>query len=184
MSVRLFLMVIVMLASPALSQSSFPVLLADKPAQEHADKLMLFGQFIGAWTFHGTEHRADGTHPTDDGEIHFRWVLQGRAVQDVWLETKRSDSDPLIHGTTIRFYDPKTDSWRITWIEPHLGVVTLLQGKQVGDEIVITGKSADGSSIRWIFSEIKPESFRWRGERLYDNKRHVYEELVARRKKS
>jgi len=62
--------------------------------------------------------------------------------------------------------------------------VTLLQGKQVGDEIVITGKSADGSSIRWIFSEIKPESFRWRGERLYDNKRHVYEELVARRKKS
>lgn len=144
--------------------------------------MSLFGQFVGDWVFHGVEYRADGTKPTDDGEIQFRLVLDGRAVQDVWRETQRSDSDPLVHGTTLRFYDPKRDSWNTTWIEPRLGVVTRLEGKQVGEEIVLSGQSADGSPIRWIFSEIKPQSFHWRGEKLIDGNWRVYEEVRARRK--
>src|SRR5260370_38721275 len=98
--------------APAGAQSSFPALLAEEPAPEHQDKLMLFGQFVGSWNFDGVEYRDDGSRRTDKGEIHFHWVLQGRAIQDVFLETERRDSDPKIYGSTVRFYDPRSDSWR------------------------------------------------------------------------
>ena len=37
-------------------------------------------------------------------------------------------------------------------------------GRKQGDDIVQLGTGADGNPIRWSFSEITPNSFRWRGE--------------------
>jgi hypothetical protein len=174
--------VIALLLTTADAQNSFPALLADKPSAEHQAKVMLFGQFIGDWVFEGTEYREDGSRPKDKEEISFHWVLEGRAIQDVWLETERSDSDPRIHGTTLRFYEPKRDSWRNIWIESRLGVVTVLEGKRVADEIVLLGRSSDGAQIRWIFSDMKPNSFRWHAEKLSGKKWRTYEEVWVRRK--
>src|SRR6266511_3189796 len=56
-------------------------------------------------------------------------------------------------------------------------------GRKVADEIIIDGKAADGTPTRWIFSEIKQNSFHWRGEKLVDKTWRIYEELSARRKK-
>jgi hypothetical protein len=165
----------------ACGQSSFPALLAEEPAPEHQDKLMLFGQFVGFWTFDGAEYRDDGSRRTDKGEIHFHWVLQGRAIQDVFLETERSDSDPKIYGSTVRFYDPKSDSWLVTYIDPVFGVVRTLTGRKIGSEIVMQGELSDSTPIRWIFSDIKPNSFHWHGEKRIGKKWRTYEELWARR---
>jgi len=52
---------------------------ADGPAGPHADELMLFGRFVGSWRLEWSD--ADGATAT--GELHFGWVLGGRAVQDV-----------------------------------------------------------------------------------------------------
>jgi len=167
--------------APAGAQSSFPALLAEKPAPEHQDNLMLFGQFVGSWNFDGVEYRDDGSRRTDKGEIHFHWVLQGRAIQDVFLETERSDSDPKIYGSTVRFYDPRSDSWRVTYIDPVFGFVRTLTGRKIGAEIVMQGELSDSSPIRWIFSDIQPNSFHWYAEKLSGKKWRTYEELWAHR---
>src|SRR5438067_1641771 len=60
------------------------VLLADKPVADQADKLTLFGQFVGAWDVDVVNHNPDGTTQTVNAEWHFGWILEGRAVQDVW----------------------------------------------------------------------------------------------------
>lgn len=165
----------------ALGQSTFPALLAKGPDQQYRHQLQLFGQFVGAWTFAGTEYHDNGSRVTDKGEIHCQWVLQGRAIQDVFLETSRSDSDSLLYGTTIRFYDPKIDAWRVTWMNPGAGVVRTFVGRKSGNEIVMEGKAGDGAAIRWIFSDIKPNSFHWHGEKLAGTEWRTYEELDAHR---
>lgn len=46
-----------------------------------AEKLSLYGRFVGAWTFDASRHLEDGTVLTGRGEVHFGWVLEGRAIQ-------------------------------------------------------------------------------------------------------
>lgn len=168
--------------SSATAQSTFPALVANGPNAKYSDKLQTFGQFVGSWTFDGTEFHEDGSHSTDKGEIHCQWVLQGQAVQDVFLETSRSDSESLLYGSTIRFYDPKIDAWRVTWINPGAGVVRTFIGRKFGGEIVMEGASGDSTPIRWIFSDIKSDSFHWRGEKRTGSTWRIYEELDAHRK--
>ncbi len=56
------------------------LLAADGPFAEYADKLMMYGQFVGSWDVHSTNFNADGTRTERRGEWHFAWVLGGRGV--------------------------------------------------------------------------------------------------------
>ncbi len=97
------------------------------------------------------------------GEWHFGWVLDGRAVQDVFIVPARSDTgQPREWGSSLRSFDPKTGTWFIAWIGPVQGTLQTFTAWQQGDEIVHEGVGADGRPSRWVFSEIKPDSFRWR----------------------
>ncbi len=109
----------------------------DGPTGEHADKLMLFGRFVGSWTLHWT----GGSPPsTATGELHFGWVLGGRAVQDIWIVPSRgqpghNEAPRGLQGSTIRFCDPTIAAWRSTWIEPINGRVRRFIGRPDGDDI-------------------------------------------------
>ena len=137
------------------------------PHPEHADKLALFGQFVGDWDI--LECRSleeDGSWSTSRGRVHWRWILEGRAVQDVWSSIDEKSRREIPIGTTVRFYDPAIDAWHSVWLAPTQGAVKTFIGRPRGLEIVLEGKNEKGNPIRWIFSEIAPESFRWRGEEL------------------
>lgn len=158
---------------------------ASGPFPDLADHLALFGQFVGDWAIEECRTlQEDGSWTTDRGEVHWRWILGGRAVQDVWTTIEESTGRSIPIGTTVRFYDPKLGAWRSIWISPVNGTVRVFVGRPVGSEIVLEGENARGNPIRWIFSEIAAGSFRWRAEEL----RHppsgwvVYEEMRIRRR--
>jgi AraC-like DNA-binding protein len=95
-------------------------LVATGPDPEHAQALMLCGQFVGKWEFDWAAYDEEGKQlVTERGEWIFGWVLEGRAVQDVWIipERGRRESDGE-YGTTIRFYDPQQDAWLVSWSGP------------------------------------------------------------------
>ena len=144
-------------------------LAAHGPSPELKEKLHLFGQFVGDWDIVECRYRKeDGSWGVDRGELHWRWILDGRATQDVWATFDETSGKVVPDGTTIRFYDPKIDAWRITWISPIQGAVKTLIGRKAGDEIVLEGTSPDDYPIKWIFSEITPNSFRWHSEETRD----------------
>ncbi len=129
--------------------------------------MMLFGQFVGDWDVDFTVYGPEGERQTERAEWHFGWVLEGRAVQDVWIVPRRGERDrpsPVKsdYGTTVRFYDPSIDAWRVVYTSPLHGDLLTFVARQVGDEIVLEGQDPDGSPMRWIFSDIKKDSFRWR----------------------
>jgi hypothetical protein len=176
------LLLVMLLSATAVAQSPFSALLADKPAPDGQKQLMVFGRFVGAWTFKGIEYHDDGTHATDEGEIQFHWILGGRAIQDVWIETARSDQRPKIYGTTVRIYDPDARIWHAIWVDPVFDTVQALTGGKAGNKIVLQGRKKGGVPIRWIFSHIKQDSFYWYGEKQTGKDWRKYEELWARRK--
>lgn len=61
------------------------------PAAEYAGKLMLFGRFVGSWRLEWTGPDTGGQPATMTGELHFGWVLGGRAVQDIWIVPGRGE---------------------------------------------------------------------------------------------
>jgi hypothetical protein len=163
---------------------------AEGPAADRADKMALYGRFVGAWDLDVTEFKDDGTTRRRPGEWHFGWALEGRAIQDVWIVPLRGqrqgDAVALSnrYGTTLRVYDPAIDAWHIQWTDPVGQTYLTMIGRAQGNDIVQLGKSAAGHLIRWGFYEIKPASFLWRGEASVDNeavwKRVV--EFIARRR--
>jgi hypothetical protein len=152
------------------------VLHASAPAPDRADKLQLYGRFIGDWNSRVVRHEADGARREADGEIHFGWILQGRAVQDVWMIPRSEQGAntaalPAVgnwYGTTLRVYDPAIDAWRIWWIDPATNSFRQQIGRARGEDIVQEGRTESGVLTRWSFIEIRPDSFHWLGEASSD----------------
>ena len=157
-------------------QSGFKKALhSEGPADDRARHLELYGWLIGDWVMDATVHMDDGTTFKGSGEIHFGWVLQGRAIQDVWI------LPGTFYGTTLRVYDPGIDAWHILWSDPVRQYYARQIGRARGNDIVQEGKNDAGDAIRWSFTEITPNSFRWRGERAADRGWRLQAEFFARR---
>jgi hypothetical protein len=146
-------------------------LLSDEPASEYAEKLNLYGQFVGDWRTETTAWLPDGSVEYTEWDVRFSWALEGRAVQDLWITPPRHKDKHLWHepgnrySTTLRVYDPAMDAWHILWINPPTGTVLRQIGRQVGDEIVQVGEvEPNGGLTRWVYRDISPDSFRWCNE--------------------
>ena len=165
-------------------------LISKGPAIEYADKLMLYGQFVGDWVADAIEYAEDGSVTHSNWEIHFDWILEGRAIQDLWITPIRENSVIGWHepgnrySTTIRTYDPKIDAWHIVWINPPNGYIIRQVGRQAGNEIIQIGEVDDnGHQSRWVYRDITPETFRWCNEKTVDGGSHwkLMQEMRARR---
>jgi hypothetical protein len=137
---------------------------------DHADA---FGWFVGDWeldilNYWGQDVAARGIK----GEVHAGWVLQGLAVQDVWIMPRLSDRTPNLdkklnmYGSTLRVWDETIQAWRITWMNPAGDHYEQQIGRRIGNDIVQLGNRPDGTTTRWSFTEITANSFHWLGEAL------------------
>lgn len=138
-------------------------LCSDGPAADRADHMRLYGWLIGSWVLDGVVHTDDGGSHHRQGEIHFAWALAGRAIQDVWI------LPDIFYGTTLRIYDPGLDAWHILWSDPLRQYYTRQIGCAQGGDIVQDGQLDNGARLRWRFTEITPNSFRWLGQRSDDD---------------
>jgi len=130
-------------------------LLASGPTAEYGENINLYGFLPGSWETDGIFHRPDGGTVEKRGEIHAGWILDGRAIQDVWA---LSD---LFYGTTLRIYDPSQNAWHIHWHDTLKQFYPRQIGRAEGPDIVQLGRAEAGDLLRWRFTEIQPDSFHW-----------------------
>jgi hypothetical protein len=156
--------------------SFIEVLHAQHPAPERAAQLDLYAFLIGSWSTRVVTHD-DGRIHEGAGEIHAGWVLEGRAIQDVWMiprrEQRAAPRRPLPvagnwYGTTLRVFDPVLGAWRILWTDPATNNFVRQIGRADGNDIVQDGEHVNGTAMRLRFTEITPASFHWIGEFMRD----------------
>jgi hypothetical protein len=191
-------MLLLLVVPCACSQTSIQGLHSLGPDPALAQKLNLFGQFVGDWEFDLVAIQSDGKPLKGAGEWHFGWALQGRAVQDVWIardDVSKPNAPISEWGTTLRFYDPKTDTWHVVWAGPRRGSLLAFVAKQSAGEIVMEVNYVQGLPRmnppdappihrgQWIFDQIKPNSFHWRSIISHDGGKswQLQSEMFVRR---
>src|SRR5262245_38362707 len=131
------------------------VLHSAQPVADRADKLRLYSFLVGSWATDVLAYEENGTRHAYRGEIHAGWVLEGRALQDVWMIPPRSERrldvplQPLVvtgswYGTTLRVYDPRIDAWHILWSDPATLFFARQVGRARGEDIVQEGRHESG----------------------------------------
>jgi hypothetical protein len=161
-------------------------------ATDHAQKLALYGWLVGNWQTEVVTHDMEGRCHHGKGEIRAGWILEGKAIQDVWMIPPYKERDAGIavlpvsgnwYGTTIRAFDPTIDAWRIYWIDPATNYFRQQIGRQVGDDIVQLGEIESDGQARWSFTKITANSFHWLAEASFDrgSSWRLFVEVLARR---
>jgi hypothetical protein len=141
---------------------------ASSPHPSLGDQAQAFDWLVGSWDCDYGFHRDDGSVQHKKGELLAGWILDGSAVQDIFVSYPAEGEKDRRTGTTIRFFDTALKQWRIVFISPQFNYVVTVQGRSEGNRIALRGVDADGAAIRWSFNDIKPDSFVWRGEKSHD----------------
>jgi hypothetical protein len=136
---------------------------AEGPPADRAKEMDLYGWLIGSWEMDTVRHLDDGKIQKSTGEIHFGWVLEGRAIQDIWIRPRRPEPSTM-YGTTLRIFDPRSGGWHIIWADPLNQDYSRQIGRAEGKDIVQIGDDSRGLKTRWRFTEITANSFHWIGE--------------------
>jgi hypothetical protein len=142
-------------------------------AREIPESADVYGWLVGSWELDVRHYWGiDVSARHMKGEVHAGWVLDGRAIQDIWIMPRRPDraadldKTNNMYGTTLRAWDASIQAWRITWANPAGDHHEQQIGRRIGRDIVQLGTRPDGTSTRWTFTEITRNSFHWLGEAL------------------
>jgi hypothetical protein len=135
------------------------------PHSSLGDQANVFGRFVGTWDVEYTDFSKDGSVTHRSGEFIVGWVMDGRVIQDFWIVYPSGTRKDREVYTELRYYDPKSGTWPMTFIDPEHASVARFAGGAVGDDrIVLDTQDFNGEVTRWSFNNIRPESFDFRDE--------------------
>jgi hypothetical protein len=154
--------------SPDPRTAMIDVLPALGPHPSLGDEASTFDRFIGTWDCQYMFHLDNGSTRQSKGEVRFGWVLDGQAIQDIWISYPKEPGKERGIGTTVRFFDTRAKTWRMIFVNPDYGAVLQVSGGSEGDRIVLRGVDDEGSMLRWSFNDITANAFVWRGEKSLD----------------
>lgn len=126
-----------------------------------------FGKFIGKWNLDLIIINPDGSNIKYKGEWHFHRILQGRAIQDIWIIpglTSNKVNEFHEFGTTVRTFNPKTNKWKAVWIGPIQNQLFVFDIEDNNEQIILTEMNNPNLEMKWSFFDISKNSFKWKSE--------------------
>jgi hypothetical protein len=143
----------------AVAQKKLPAAGSNAEASQNA----LFDQLVGTWDVRYEFTDKNGKLRSNRGQVHYSWILGGKALQEIWTSDSES-KDLLPFGTTIDFYDLKRQRWTAVWIYPAEGMAMIMTGGDVNGSFVLTGHDQSGALQRWSTSVGQRDSIVIRAE--------------------
>jgi hypothetical protein len=152
-------------------QDMFDALVARGPASLVAAHAGDFAKLIGSWKVEIHDDEGDGAKRVSEGEWHFGWALEGRAIQDVLIVPSRMNRGAAAHAkgnrylTSLRVFDSLAHVWRVFTIDPVTNIYLALTARQEDGRVVQEGADVAGNDIRVSLFDFVSNAFRMREER-------------------
>lgn len=144
-------------------------LMATSPNRALGDQAQVLGRIVGTWDVEYTDFAKDGTATHRTGEFIVGWIMDGQAVQDLWIVNPSGKRKEREVYTTVHYFDPKARTWHATFVDPEHGSIARFAGGPVGnDRFVIETPDLGSQTNRWSFNDIRSDSFVYRDEASSD----------------
>jgi hypothetical protein len=134
---------------------------------EHASVL---GRLIGSWDVEYMDIGKDGKAIHRSGELLVGWVLDGRAIEDLWIVYPEQAGKEREVYADLRYFDPKSQNWPAIFIDPQAASFATFAGGAAGnDRIVLDSRDlVAGQTRRWSFIDIRGDSLVFRDDASSD----------------
>ena len=136
----------------------------------------LLNRLVGTWDVEYSFFSKDGKVRHKSGKFLAGWVMDGRAVQDIWTVDPSADRKDREIYTSLNYFDPKSGTWYLTFIDPENAspeyppVARFTGGPEGGNRIVFLTHDLGGKddrTNRWSF-DLGSDSFVFRDEQSSD----------------
>ena len=142
---------------------------ATSPHPSLGNQAEVVGSLVGTWDVAYTHFAKDGKTTHRTGEFIVGWVMDGRALQDLWIVHPSGTRKDREVYTNLHWFDPKARAWRSAFVDPEHGSVARFTGGPVGhDRFVLETQDFGSDKNRWSANDIRPDSFVWRDEASSD----------------
>lgn len=145
-----------------------------------------FEPLLGDWDFDYTDGLETDAPRRVRGEWLFRRVLEGAGIGDLFICPSRAAKEwnpqpDGEYGLAMRMFNEQEKRYDMTYTQGT--VSTRLAFRMEGERLV--GTVLERPEERWVFSEMTPDTFRWRNiTALEDGNERVNSEIRARRKRA
>ena len=156
-------------ADPAPNSRQVPdvisALVAAGPHASLGDQAKVLEQLVGTWDVEYRDILKDGREQRRSGQFIMAWVLDGRAIEDVWIVEPLENQQEREVYAAIQYFDSKTRSWPMVFIDPeHASTAKLTGGATLDGRMVLQTSDLGRPQNRWSFTVAGPDSVVFRDE--------------------
>ena len=132
---------------------------ATGPHPSLGDQADVVGRLVGTWDVEYKHFAKDGKTTHRTGEFRVGWVMDGRAIQILWIVDPSGTRKDREVYTNLHWLDQKSRSWRSAFVDPEHGSVARFTGGPVGqDRFVLETQDFGSDRNRWSANDIRPDS--------------------------
>jgi hypothetical protein len=157
---------------PATSPRSdmLTALQATGPHPSLGNHARVLGRLVGTWDVEYVDISKDGKAIHRSGELLVGWVMDGRAIEDLWIVYPSGAGKDREVYADVRYFDPKSGTWPAIFIDPQVASVATFTGGAVGDDRIVLDSQdlVAGQTRRWSFNDIRDDSLVFRDDASSD----------------
>jgi hypothetical protein len=137
---------------------------ATGPHPSLGDHATVLGHLVGTWDVEYMDISKDGKVMHRTGELLVGWVMDGRAIEDVWIVYPQEAGKDREVYADVRYFDPKSGTWPAIFIDPQIASMATFTGGAVGDDRIVLDSQnlVAGQTRRWSFNDIRADSLVFR----------------------
>ncbi|MGX1927986.1 hypothetical protein [Flagellimonas sp. 2504JD4-2] len=134
-----------------------------------------WGQLVGDWDIVVEMVNASGeVQQSFDGEWNWFYVMNGMAIQDVFILPKRKDQkeqDNLFYGVGLRIYNEKLDKWQTAYVDTSNRQIDVGEAVSTKEKITLFETNDKKEKIRITYFDFQENTFKWQQEVFNEDKK-------------